>query len=279
MAKKSREDSLEGVKNSVDKEFNEWRQPVTPESPSPQDPREEIHSETISKSAVCGIKDLSRLSRKRRTQNGRICSRKRSEEKSFSSTLETKPRLSRKEPLPMRLRSLPQSFFQQPNSIKSSSMAQNTYSRLPPLFPRDHNPDEETTERPVTPPEERQQPQPKPQKRVITSPPDTELLNSLFKSVTPNHLEKKLVRRGRPKKVNAKVPLPKPPNHEEDPCMVENLARKILPQLSLKNRCKLSSNVRLATISFGSGNNSVELPTLAVENNYSQMLSELVMNM
>ena len=96
MAKKSREDSLEGVKNSVDKEFNEWRQPVTPESPSPQDPREEIHSETTSKSAVCGIKDLSRLSRKRRTQNGRICSRKRSEEKSFSSTLETKPRLSRK---------------------------------------------------------------------------------------------------------------------------------------------------------------------------------------
>ena len=97
MAKKSREDSLEGIKNSVDKEFKEWRQPVTPESPnSPQDPRDEIHSETTSKSAVCGIKDLSRLSRKRRTQNGRLCSRKRSEEKSLSSTLEMKPRLPRK---------------------------------------------------------------------------------------------------------------------------------------------------------------------------------------
>lgn len=100
MAKKSREDSLEGIKNDVDKEFNEWRQPVTPESPKPPPELREGHSETTAKSAVCGIKDLSRLSRKRRTQlsakNGRLCSRKRGEEKGFSPSLETKPRHPKK---------------------------------------------------------------------------------------------------------------------------------------------------------------------------------------
>lgn len=97
----------------------------------------------------------------------------------------------------MKQRSLPQSFWLQPNSIKSSSMAQNTYSRLPPLFPEDHNPDKELTERPVTPPEERRERKPRPPKRVVTSAPDTELLFSLFETVTGNPLEKKLIKRGR----------------------------------------------------------------------------------
>ena len=76
-------------------------------------------------------------------------------------------------------------------------MAQNTYSRLPPLFPEDHNPDKELTERPVTPPDERQERKPRAPKRVVTSAPDTELLFSLFKTVNGNPLEKKLVKRGR----------------------------------------------------------------------------------
>ena len=97
----------------------------------------------------------------------------------------------------MKQRALPQSFWLQPNSIKSSSMAQNTYSRLPPLFPEDHNPDKELTERPVTPPEERREHKPRPPKRVVTSAPDTELLFSLFETVTENPLEKKLIKRGR----------------------------------------------------------------------------------
>ena len=76
-------------------------------------------------------------------------------------------------------------------------MAQNTYSRLPPLFPEDHNPDRELTERPVTPPDERQEHKPRAPKRVVTSTPDTELLFSLFETVNGNPLEKKLVKRGR----------------------------------------------------------------------------------
>ena len=76
-------------------------------------------------------------------------------------------------------------------------MAQNTYSRLPPRFPEDHNPDKELTERPVTPPEERKEHKPRPPKRAVTSAPDTELLFSLFKTVNGNPLEKKLIKRGR----------------------------------------------------------------------------------
>ena len=112
------------------------------------------------------------------------------------STL-TSPCSNISDPIPMRLRSLPQSFFQQPNSIKSSSLGQNTYSRLPPLYPQENNPDEEITERPVTPPEERKESKPKPAKRIITSQPNTELLFSLFDTVLPNQLEKKVIKRGR----------------------------------------------------------------------------------
>ena len=80
----------------------------------------------------------------------------------------------------------------------------------------------------------------------------------------------------RPKKVHSektKIPLPNP-NHDEDPCMVENLTGKLFPQLSLEN-CHKSPNATLASISIVNGTNYVELPTLAVENNYPQMLREL----
>lgn len=102
----------------------------------------------------------------------------------------------------MKQRSLPQSFWLQPNSIKSSSMAQNTYSCLPPLFPEDHNPDKELIERPVSPSDERQE-NPRPPKRVVTSAPDTELLFSLFEKVNGNPLEKKLIKRGRYVAINS----------------------------------------------------------------------------
>ena len=49
----------------------------------------------------------------------------------------------------------------------------------------------------MTPPEERREHKPRPPKRVVTSAPDTELLFSLFETVTENPLEKKLIKRGR----------------------------------------------------------------------------------
>ena len=82
------------------KEFSEWRQPLTPESPkSPLEPGER-QCEAPNKS-VCGVKDLSRLSRKRRTfvvtKNGRVCSRKRHEDKELASShSDTKPRVTKK---------------------------------------------------------------------------------------------------------------------------------------------------------------------------------------
>lgn len=282
MAKIPQGDNHFNVKDETDKGSNQWRQPVTPESPKAPLEFCEGQSETTSQQqqrSLCGVKDLSRLSRKRRTvQNGRLCSRRRNEEKDLGPNVDTKPRVSKiKDPLPMRQRLLPQSFFQQPTSISSSSLGQNTYSRLPPLFPQDHNPDEESTERPVTPPDERRQPHPKPAKRVVTSQPDTELLFRLFKTVTENPLEKKLVKRGRPKRVHSQKSQIPNPNHDEDPCMVEDLAGKLLPQLSLENgHCKLPNVVSLTSISIRSGDSLLQLPTLAVERNYPQMLRDIV---
>jgi hypothetical protein len=63
------------------------------------------------------------------------------------------------------------------------------------------------------------------------------------------------------------------PNHEDDPCLVENLAGRLFPQLSLENH--RSPNVRLTSLTILVGSNFVELPTLAVDNNYPQMLSQL----
>ena len=66
------------------------------------------------------------------------------------------------------------------------------------------------------------------------------------------------------------------PTHEEDPCMAENVMGKLFPQLSLENKHKLP-NARLTSISIQNGNGCVELPTLAIDNNYPQMLRELAL--
>ncbi|XP_002737352.1 uncharacterized protein LOC100370222 [Saccoglossus kowalevskii] len=61
----------------------------------------------------------------------------------------TKPK---KEPLPMKLRALPQSFWQQPNAVNTASPA-NMFKILPPLYKQETGEDV-TDVRPVTPPDE-----------------------------------------------------------------------------------------------------------------------------
>ena len=64
--------------------------------------------------------------------------------------------------------------------------------------------------------------------------------------------------------------------------MVDCIAEKIFPQLSIENGANgkpaSNSNACVQLISIQEGDKTVSLPSLAVEQNYSQMLSELVMH-
>ena len=96
-------------------------------------------------------------------------------------------------------RALPESFWKEPMSLQTSSLSGNVYSKLPPLFSSDNNNTEmDITEiRPLTPPGEKNQRSLGKPKRYITSPPDTELLFSLFCEFE-NKIDKRLiVKRGR----------------------------------------------------------------------------------
>lgn len=76
----------------------------------------------------------------------------------------------------------------------------------------------------------------------------------------------------RPKKIHSeKLPVV---SHEDDPCMVENLTARLFPQLSLENHHR-SADARLTSLTVHAGNHCIQLPTLAVDNNYPQMLSQL----
>ena len=83
------------------KDFNQWRQPKPPESPkSPEELKSNSPDHSVQNKSVCGVKDLSRLSRKRRTllsaKGTRVCSRKRSDEKPFGANNDIKPRTIKK---------------------------------------------------------------------------------------------------------------------------------------------------------------------------------------
>ena len=60
--------------------------------------------------------------------------------------------------------------------------------------------------------------------------------------------------------------------------IANSLAEKLFPQLSLDNNNKQSTgaNTSLSCVSVHDGDKSVTLPSLNVEQNYSQMLSEIV---
>ncbi|XP_064642546.1 uncharacterized protein LOC135496905 [Lineus longissimus] len=181
----------------------------------------------------------------------------------------------RREPLPMRLRALPQSFWQQPNKPQVCSPA-SVFPSLPPLCK-----DDVTEIRPVTPPEDKEKikQRPKPERKVTAA--NTDLLFKLFEGIGEadkkplNHFSTSTYRRGRPRKHVASSTL----LSGEDPYLVECVTEKMFPHLSIENskHYQNSGHSSLQLVTLREGDKSVTLPSLSVEQNYSQMLSELVM--
>ena len=66
----------------------------------------------------------------------------------------------------------------------------------------------------------------------------------------------------------------------EDPYLVNCVTEEIFPQLSLEQRRANNSggNATLQLVTVKDGDKSVTLPSLSIEQNYPQMLSELVMH-
>jgi hypothetical protein len=101
MSKITNEGKLKVVDDGQDKDFNQWRQPKPPVSPkSPEELKSNTSEHSVQNKSLCGVKDLSRLSRKRRAllsaRGSRICSRKRNEDKPFGSGNDTKQRTIKK---------------------------------------------------------------------------------------------------------------------------------------------------------------------------------------
>ena len=80
----------------------------------------------------------------------------------------------------------------------------------------------------------------------------------------------------RPRRAQSDLTALSLPKLEEDPCMMTSLAEKMFPQLSLEHKQSAGANTSLSCVSVHDGDKSVQLPSLNVEQNYSQMLSEIV---
>lgn len=104
--------------------------------------------------------------------------------------------------MPMKLRSLPESFWKEPTTINTSSLARSNYTVLPPLFSSENqNTDEVMNVRPITPPDQKEKsPGHSPchkKKWIMKGQPDTELLFSLFDHLEEKVDERLIVKRGR----------------------------------------------------------------------------------
>lgn len=70
--------------------------------------------------------------------------------------------------------------------------------------------------------------------------------------------------------------------HGSDPYMVDTIAEKMFPHLTLEKagvkscHSTAGGSTSIQLITLKEGDKSVTLPSLCVEQNYSQMLSELV---
>ncbi|WAR15660.1 hypothetical protein MAR_005765 [Mya arenaria] len=211
----------------------------------------------------------------------------------LKSRAPTPPKVKpRRDPLPMRLRALPQSFWKQPNNPPSISPG-NMFSSLPPLsYSRD---DDGIEPRPITPPEDREKkakPTKAPDRKLIVNG-DAELfLKHLFADVMEEGGKKGShggsnaahLKRGRPPKKMMTLPAKtsvKGLISGEDPYMIDcSVTQKLFPQLSLESSTRQGHGgmSSLQLITLREGDKSVTLPSLSIEQNYSQMLSELVMN-
>ena len=101
-------------------------------------------------------------------------------------------------PLPMRMRALPQSFWQEPKDIQNSSLStEGTLQTLPPLFHNANNTSYDVSKvRPVTPPEEKLLPRPPKEPKLVYTSPQEQLLK-LFETVEEDKTKKFVIRRGR----------------------------------------------------------------------------------
>nr|CAD7198349.1 unnamed protein product [Timema douglasi] len=184
------------------------------------------------------------------------------------------------DPLPMRLRALPQSFWQQPNKPTSLSPGA-IFPVLPPLKEDNVSADDGGSTH-----GEAQR-----SRRQVISVANTDLLFSLFREVEEEERTRQgemrptLVRRGRPKK---------PPStivarmlRDEDPCLVSTMTESILPLIPDRGGSGLTTGTSrlaqgqqvLAMVTLKDGDRSVCFPSLSVEHNYPQILSELVMKL
>ncbi|XP_076306656.1 uncharacterized protein LOC143223094 [Tachypleus tridentatus] len=189
----------------------------------------------------------------------------------------------KKDPLPMKLRALPQSFWQQPNNSIDISPA-FVVPVLPPLFKQDC-PDDVMEVRPVTPPEEREKSSASSTKsegsRIIRVT-NSELLFKLFEGVDEKRQQAPLIKRGRPKKTSC----PKNSRNvrDEDPCLVSTATESLFPLLPTAEKAgggngRTDQQPVLSVVSFNDGEKTISLPALNVEQNHSQVLSELVVRL
>ena len=82
------------------------------------------------------------------------------------------------------------------------------------------------------------------------------------------------------KNLSEKPPPPPPRDVNDDPCIVDNLAEKLFPELSLSQRAKEKVHgSSYAIIKIGKGKGSVEFPAIQVEQNYPEILNELITHM
>ncbi|XP_076451784.1 uncharacterized protein LOC143287572 [Babylonia areolata] len=200
----------------------------------------------------------------------------------------TKPK---REPLPMKLRALPQSFWQQPNVTQQVSPA-TMFPVLPPLCHKDTGEDMADV-RPVTPPQDQcpessggdkggkpaaAAPAAVGERKITVA--NTDLLFKLFENIGGDEKKAAAVqlKRGRPKRVSGKSTM-KGLLSSNDPYLVDAMTDKLFPQLSLDNTSRQPGcNPQLQLVTVGTGDKSVTLPSLSVEQNYPQLLSELVMH-
>ncbi|XP_033122490.1 uncharacterized protein LOC117121396 [Anneissia japonica] len=189
----------------------------------------------------------------------------------------------KRDPMPMRRRALPQSFWQQPNSPASLPPG-STYTVLPPLWKHEKTNEDLSEVRPVTPPDERdknsdEKKEPKQSRRPIrtirTTAANTDLLYSLFDVIDVEKKSSNIIKRGRPKKVNR---TDRNKNLVgDDPFMVQSV-ESLLPSLSLETggNQAVTPLAHLSVVSVRDGDNTLSLPSLTIDQNYPALLSEVV---
>ncbi|CAL1545909.1 unnamed protein product [Lymnaea stagnalis] len=201
----------------------------------------------------------------------------------FKKREATPPKLKpKREPLPMKLRALPQSFWQQPNIAHQVSPS-TLFPVLPPLAYKESE-EAMMDVRPVTPPDERdafKKTPAAPERKLIVA--NTDLLMKLFEGVSEEKTKPHAVGKTRNQpKVRKMVPKSNTKGLflGNDPYMVEAVTEKIFPQLNLEGGSRHSGggNTSLQLITFKEGDRTVTLPSLSLDQNYPQMLSELVMH-